>query len=180
MNIKNAQKYLDRLVMFGLVEAIKNDKVYDFMKHIHAYWDSGCHKFCIIPDGEDFVIKFDRRGDENCLKEAENYREACEEDLCEYFAATVILQKIDGIVFVAQERVSIDEDDVDELMYDSSGYYSDSLDDDERIYAICGHTPASSMLVEFCEQHNINDLHSLNWGMNRLGEYVICDYGGHY
>jgi len=177
MEIQKAQVLLDKLLEEGLESAMSSGDENHFLFNSGLNYDSGCHKFCVF--GEDFVIKFDRSAsDHNCLAELENYYAAKQEGLEKFFTTTCFLTEIQGRTFIAQDRADIDEDEVEDLCYSYSGDYDP--EDDETIYALCGCTPETERLVDFCQRYRINDLHSSNWGLDPEDKYVIIDYGGHH
>lgn len=115
-----------------------------------------------------------------CEVEAENYVKARAAGLEDYFAQMFLCEEYNGIKFYFQERVKIDEDELDHQASESTGYDSafDDLDDDDRIYAIFGDTEEIQELIEFLDDEGINDLHSANWGWTKDGNVVALDYSG--
>ena len=186
-----AKAYVHMMVNLGLVNVLKTDSWREwgnfFRNNNEIEYYSGATKACVYVPNSDCVIKFDLHLKTHyCRTEAENYRKALEAGLGDYFAACEFLEEIDGVEFFVQEKVAADEDDISDNFRDyydpvSSEYYDeDSLDENDRIYALLGCTTESMELVNFCSENEINDLHSGNWGFNwNSNHYVIIDYSGY-
>lgn len=132
-----------------------------------------------------------------CNLEAEYYIKACDNNLGEFFAATYDVGEINGIHIFLQEKAQPDQgyfmncfeeyarqgndpnDFNNEEQYcDYINDIVDSMDNDERIYAVFGEE--SDNLVDFINEFNINDLHEANYGRTKDGRIVIFDFSGFY
>ena len=60
-------------------------------------------------------------------------------------------------------------------------YMSDQMDDEDRVDSILGWDDETARLVDFLQNHDINDLHSGNWGhtYGECGCDVIMDFAGY-
>lgn len=138
--------------------------------------------------------------DDYCKREANYYAEAQVVGLERYFAASFKVGECEGVEIFAQERTDNDEDLIKEYFvdyvkssynYDRSAFesdedYSQALEDDasdlegeERIHAVFGESEEIEELIEFIDDHEINDLHSGNWGKTKDGRIVMFDYSGY-
>lgn len=134
--------------------------------------------------------------DNYCEKEADNYADALEEGLDEFFAPTFFVEEYLGIPFYAQLRLDCNKANIQESFYsyakmlcDSDNYedldsyddvvYStaDNLDTDQQIIAVFGDSDTTLRLCDFCEEREINDLHEANFG-ELDGVLLICDFSG--
>lgn len=170
---------------------------------------SGETKVCIVSkECPDWVVKigFERttlpeyvksHTDQNfCELEADYYTKACDNNIAYCFAATYKIGEIDGIPIFMQEYADTNEDmfedifanymesiyskddDEDEEEYSSRiEEYVEDMENSDRIYAVLGED--SDDIVEFIEEHDINDLHSSNWGVTPDGRFVMIDYSGY-
>lgn len=139
-----------------------------------------------------------------CELEAKYYDLACQNHLEDYFAATYkigthIAEDGTEIPIFAQQwaEVSTDNYDTKCLEYMSSGWYAsiddipeeelddyycriEDLDEDERVCAMYNCLSYEIKdLLEFIEEHDINDLHSENWGITNSGKTVMIDFSGY-
>lgn len=168
-------------------------------------------KACIISDElENWVIKVGfcypedvrEEHDENfCELEVSYYKEAAEEGLGEFFAATYPLCTRGDIKFFIQERAENDEEVISDSFYnyesklyyedkgsddeddeDSSYIYDavDGMDDEDRVYAIFEDHKRVNELVDFCSKNHINDLHEGNFGITKDGNHKIIDFSGYF
>lgn len=136
-----------------------------------------------------------------CKLEAEYYIDARAEGLEDYFAASFKVGECEGVEIFAQERADGDEDLIkgyftdyvkSSYNYDRSAFESDEgynyvieedvndLGNEERIHALFGEGEEIEELIEFVDAHEINDLHSGNWGKTKDGRIVMFDYSGYY
>lgn len=176
---------------------------YSYLRAIDCKMYSGMTRVVIVPEIEDWVLKFnihDPSFDRDFnMVEMQHFQSAIEAKLDEYFAAVYCLGAIDGVMAYIQERVRCDEDEVSESFYEYAlnEYYPEDgdeedeekrsedawdqsyqLEDEERIYAMVWNSQDAYDLVDFCNHHNINDIHSSNWGY-RDGNAVLVDYAGY-
>lgn len=78
---------------------------------------------------------------------------------------------------------TIDKEDgeTDEQYSDRVEYAIDEIDTDDAIWAFMGEDYTCNEIDDFlwwCDEHNINDLHPGNFGMNNQGHWIIIDYSG--
>lgn len=170
---------------------------------------TGETKACIVDDyNSHWVLKisFDRTTEPDyvsrgidwdfCAREVEFYSKACDNNLQDCFAATYQLGKIHNVCISIQEAVEVNEDlfgdlfenyvstwynvndfDSEEDYYSAVSESADDMDNEDRVYAVLG--DESDNLIEFIDEHDINDLHSGNWGVASDGSYVIMDFSGY-
>ena len=178
---------------------------YHFLKDKHCYLVHGMTRVVVINEDFPWVLKFNfknekMRRDYNFL-EAKYYELACEEGIEEFFAATYFLKNIDDVDVYVQEKVEADEDAVSSSFFEYTleNYFSDrvveneededklnddawdeanSLDNEERIYAMIENYSDARRVVDFASKYQINDLHSGNWGY-RDAQPVLIDYSGY-
>jgi hypothetical protein len=172
----------------------------DYRKYfmsIGLYVFSGASKVVFFKDDWNWVIKlgfmretntsFVARGTDfnYCEIEADIYRNAVSNHLDEYFAATYACGEVDGVQVFLQEKVTTIEDELTEKVdeYSSSHNIWDTDEDftsKDYIAAILGEDFDDYMdLVEFVDEHDINDLHALNWGKTADGRIVMIDFSGY-
>lgn len=184
----------DKLGMFKWEEANRN-----VLNTVHAEVFSGVTKVCVVPRYFDWVVKFDiylpKRRD-YCLLEAEYYADAKREGLETYFAQTYEVGIVYGRAVCIQEKVRCNEDDITsdfmnyvrtvlpESEFENEDEYCDevwdqveSMDTIDHLQAIFGEN--IDRLIEFIEDHQINDLHAGNWGYTQNGLTVIVDFSGY-
>ena len=174
----------------------------EWAKRNGLYVSSGCTKACIeIPFEEDYVIKVPtwcRYGDDYCLREYHNYLEAKKSKLERFFPETYRAEASNGFCFLIQERVDaginfaeeigdcldlswydIDENSSEDEINDAISSEIENMDDMEILENLFS-WDWSQMLVEFCEEWCINDLHQGNFG-RRIddGQLVIIDFSGY-
>lgn len=136
--------------------------------------------------------------------EVEYYKDAVAANVSEYFPASILHRFNDDFDCVIQERAICNEDRFSnefysyaETVYNSwqencedenedSEYdrtdricdIKDELSDEERLCAIFGNKCGN--LIEFVEQHHINDLHEGNYGVSVVDHRtVIIDFCGY-
>lgn len=196
------------LSLRGILEKVINptsslQEIEDGCKEMNIHCFFGLTKACLVIDGESkWVIKLSlgRYATNYCRVEAKNFRLALHDGLGDFFACMQYVGLVDGIEVYIQERAEVDENlnsdifreyvregydfDDPEAGMDEESYIedrADELDEDERIYAMCHreyNEDSIEKLIEFIEDHNINDLHEGNWG--RLnGRMVLVDYSGY-
>lgn len=173
----------------------------ELLDRLNLSLDSGETKACIFYDSEDWVIKigFQRAGHTDfCQLEASYYEKACCNNLQNYFATTVSAGFVDGVEVFLQEKVYVDEDRVSDKIYsyvaaqypkedwpdeeDREDRIASSVeycDDDDIVIATLGEVDDMNDLLDFLYEHDINDLHSGNWGMTDDGRMVMIDFSGY-
>ena len=177
----------------------------ELIDRLHIKLARGASKICILYENEKWVIKFniDRSkkpydtGTNYCRVEYNNYRAAVGSGFGWNFAEMYSCGKIDGIEVYLQERVRIDENWFESSIYNylsswrpkseysNSSKRYDMIEDDREnmdvedfVNAILGE--GNDDLVEFLESHEVNDLHSGNWGFTHDGRIVMIDYSGFF
>lgn len=202
--IKKAKQIVNDLIKEDFFDAViceDNDNFFDWCRnhkdflegHIKVY--CGETKACIISDElSNWVVKVgftynDEYRLENttdfCAIEAKNYRDAVDEGLEEFFAASYELCRVaapkeynyeDDIIFFIQEKAVPDDEKTSATCEKYTG--SDQNDDFDRIESLfCGHKKLEE-LFRFIEDWDINDLHSGNFGYTADGKIKIIDYSG--
>lgn len=181
----------------------------DFLSENGIKAASGETKVCfIVPELKNWVIKvgFLRKTSryyskyhldmDFCKLEADYYAEAEEQEMETYFAATYYAGTVNGVSFFLQEYATIDPTlfenkfniygkSLSKYHYSSSSssdssddnYYGDDLTLEERIKAVFGED--TEELIDFVEEHDINDLHEYNWGVAADGRYIMIDFSGY-
>jgi hypothetical protein len=207
--IEVAQMMLD----MGIKQALLNR---EFETWQNVYFDelefegvsigAGCTKVVFLDEQNPrWVIKMDWVREDTtqhwCQKEAKYYQEAFEQHLEECFAVTQVLTTIDDVVFTIQERVDVNEDNIDSRFetyitsgiyredYDSDEAYErdyenalDCIDDEDRVIAMMTENEFNldtEDILQFLYNHDINDLHCGNWGITSEGYYIMIDYSGY-
>ena len=197
VDMERAMSFVTRLIEAGITADVKNNFSFDpwswFNDRKELFADtrfdvcSGACKGVIVFHNADYVIKFDYYGSESyCKLEAENYTAAVKAGLAQYFAETIFLTEVDGVVFTIQEQCLCDEDEV----YNSLRRYveetdcRDMTDDDiwAEVDAICEEGCVYEIfgnddLRSFICRNHINDLHQANFGFIG-GCLVMIDFSG--
>lgn len=199
---------LDNLVKKGMCEAIKHEELFDWygkieeevLDDVQIVFDGATKFVFLFEDVPSCVIKVSRHemNNNHCRVEAENFRKAQNVGLECYFAPTILFKEIDGVEFYIQERVECNTFGIDSEMYayakkvccsDESTMDKDDFTDllDEMVYefdaadslrAVFGEGYETELLIEFCENNRINDLHAANYGYKNDFP-VILDYSGY-
>lgn len=161
---------------------------------------NGISKLVFFSDSfDEWVLKIPRHLDKDknyCQIEADNYEKAVECGFDEFFAPTFFVEEYNGIPLYAQTRLECDSSLVEENFYkyakdicDPNNYEddesyddvvcstADNLDTDQQIIAVFGDSDEVYNLCDFCEEMEINDLHSANFGCLN-GTLVMCDFSG--
>ena len=150
---------------------------------------SGLYRCVFIPKERNFVIKLARKsiegGERQLHSELENYRLAQENHLHNWFAKPLAFGDSQWGFWVAFEYVDNigkaykfipEKESVEAKMSFAeyrSLYYVDTLVRSMRSIHY------ARLLEQFCEENDIDDLHSHNYGWNpRKNHIVITDYGG--
>lgn len=171
----------------------------DFLSENEIKAASGETKVCfIVPELKNWVIKVgflrktSRYYSKNhldmdfCKLEADYYAEAEEQEMGAYFAATYYAGTVDGVSFFLQEYAKVDPnlfsnrfDIYGKSLSNSSSdsYCGDDLTLEERIKAVFGED--TEELINFVEEHDINDLHEYNWGVAADGRCIMIDFSGY-
>ena len=158
--------------------------------------DAGATKVCIMADYMDWVIKigFTRRYEKDpehidfCEIEHKNFIAARKEGVDRFLAPMYLVGAYEGIkIYIQQKEETNNEMIRDSLKgyYESAyctEYYSDycDMDEEETILAVLGPGKGVNDFIDFVLNHEINDLHNLNWGVNSAGQAVLIDYSGYF
>ena len=217
--IEIAKKIVNELIDHDFFDAIicrDNENLYswlndykDYLKERNLIVTCGETKACILSNElTDWVIKVgfvDYNEDTKintvdfCAIEAGNYKDAVEEGLGDFFAASYELCKVtpesfdfDGdVTFYIQERAEPDEDKTSstcevymnsKCSNDEEEDYCDDYieyDDYDRIESLFGEDKRFFDLYDFINDWKINDLHSGNFGYTKDGRVKIIDYSGY-
>ena len=161
----------------------------------------GSSKYVMIFDEvPQCVVKFSRKGlrHDYCKLEAENYKKAINAGVDCYLARTEFFVEMGGISFYIQEKVECNDYDIESEMYNyakqicdedkdsmSEDEYNDLLwdmvghfDCENSLNAVFGESYETQLLIDFCYNNKINDLHQGNFGYK--GEFpVIIDFCGY-
>ena len=163
----------------------------------------GASKICFVFRNKPFVVKWSTHGYKEAMEEVEIYNRAMAQNLAKFFPKTAFLVRVNGIDFVAQEKIdkSVSECDLkdiqrfqrisktatDKIVYKieheflraGNGYHR-SLDHDWAKMAIVLYGKhACKALCEFVIDNNINDLHGRNIGY-KDGKPIILDFSGYH
>jgi hypothetical protein len=167
----------------------------NYLKEAGLSAHSGETKACIISDKlSNWVIKvgYTYSDDEGrtttdfCAIEAKNYKDAIDEGLEEFFAASYELCRVtppekykyeEDIVFFIQEKAEPDDEKTSATCEKYTG--SDCNDDFDRVESLFQGNEKLDSLFEFIDDWNINDLHSGNFGYTKEGKVKIIDYSGY-
>lgn len=146
----------------------------------------------------------------DCQLEVINYQIAKEKELDSFFAETHFLACMNGIDIIVQEKMEemLSEEKLStipsfvsyaesnytwdnyesksesesESEYEYSYTFSDVVDefgDDDFLYGLYGYD-FGGMLISFCEDNDINDLHRGNFGCDKDGFVKIIDFCGYH
>lgn len=139
-----------------------------------------------------------------CAREAEYYAKAVDARCERYFAATYKCGEVDGVEIFLQEKVKVCEERFEDRVYKyiSSSYRPEDYEDEDEMndciaddmencdsesYIRAILEPEAEKdedidieeLIEFVDEHDINDLHPLNWGITNEGKVVLIDFSGY-
>ena len=203
------EKIIDVLKHLGITEY---DDSYDAHEKLKKYdpnlaeqvsVSDGASKICFVFKNKPFVVKWSTNGYKEAMEEVEIYNRAMAQDLAKFFPKTAFLVRVNGIDFVAQEKIdkSVSECDckdvqrfrrisktaTDKIVYKiehefhraGNGYHR-SLDHNWAKMAIVLYGKhACKALCEFVIDNNINDLHGRNIGYKN-GRPIILDFSGYH
>lgn len=189
---KGLKNYLNGYDMLHKV----NKKFYEWKAQfgdMDFFIDNGQTKIVIIFDDEDWVVKIPLDMPDYCEIEEDNYIEAANRGLEEFFAPTEFMYSIQDVPVYLQQRVIVDRDlfddsffnysknffkrelyDNEDEYYDAINKMVDDMDEIDRLRAVFGD---NEELERFIEDFGINDLHSMNFGILN-GRYVLSDFSG--
>ena len=158
-----ARKFIEQI--FPMIDSftdedtiIENVRIFNMLYHRKVHVASGLTRIALITS--DYVVKFDYSEHNvsvwgGCENEMETYSEA-EADGFAYLFAKITRYTFEGHTFYIMPRVygiGRKEDDAWEFMTEEEN--------------------------DWCENHNITDLHNFNYGW-RNGRVCLIDYGARY
>lgn len=177
------------------------------MEELGVRYNCGATKFVLTCKAlENWVIKLSYDVDEAfaeetgitdfCGREADNYSLAIMKGLDECFASTWFAGIVEGHKVYLQEKVDCDNKVFSERFreyvevniasedWDECDIVEEAecLEDSCRVEAVFADSlPFGRLaeLIDFCEDHEINDLHECNYGIRPDGSYVIIDFSGY-
>ena len=158
---------------------------------------AGATKVVIEIEDIGWVLKvdFDNTSEAYCELEADVYADAVAAGFEDFLAAEYFYTTKRGKDFYAQEIAIPDEDAVTSTCYE---YYTsdmseeeatdwwenvgvDCLDDGQRVAAMFDMSSQKLWgFIQFLEEHEVNDLHTGNFGYKNDGKVVIFDYSGYH
>lgn len=173
-------------------EIIDNLKLY--CREYGFYYEEGAFRVVFMADFGTEVFKIPLvESNTMCYEEEENFKDAVEEGLDEFFARPTYLGKVHcndlSVAVFSAPRVKVDEGLFEQAAMDyfCEEDYDDLYDwrDDEEIlggvFESYYGADRSSKLLNFLEERDIDDLHACNVGFIEKGEGVrpiIIDYPG--
>ena len=126
---------------------------------------TGATKICICSDNLDkWVIKVSMTKIDYCTIEYNNYLKAITAGVEDFFATTILLEKIENVLVYLQEKTQVDQDCISDRFVswvrDTKGFTwsddeiiaeADYLEDDERLEAVFG-ADLTDELLNFIEE----------------------------
>ena len=201
--IKTALGIIEKLFSLGM-DHLTSSSAYQWCRHhedilneLGIKYGCGATKIVFICDdldrwvikmGENFYATEEDVGNSEdfcnyCGYEATLYKEACNCGVGKFFAATYKINEYEeGLVACLQEKTEVDLEhfeDIIEGYLDDLGYDPDDQEDEDRLRAIFGDENKIEELIDFIDSHEINDLHSENYGIKEDGNAVIIDFCGY-
>lgn len=158
------------------------------------YCANGLTKGVLIFDELDWVVKipFDVNPPHSninyCERERFIYEQAKKRGVAEIFAESYFLMDFCGRPIYIMKKVDANEEKVSTDLYDkgiSEGYEEDfqSMDSEEQVEGLFYYYYGEDFLQEyfaFCEEYEINDVHTSNIGYDENDKPVVIDYSGIY
>ena len=168
----------------------------------HAIISDGASKICFVFEDFDFVIKWSTCGENEAMQEVNFYEEAKTRNLDKFFPMTEYFFSHRGIDFVAQEKITIQAEDVygENMEYLANigrtvpNYMIEKVQKDlnkvscytrriNKIWIACllsiHGKRATKALCKFVQEHDINDLHGANVGF-KGNRPIILDFSGYH
>lgn len=162
----------------------------------------GASKCCLVFDNLDFVIKWSPGSSKEAFAEVSTYEKAKEKNLAFLFPKTNIFTIINGVQFIAQEKIDFSCSDTPRYLKEK--YRKQSRTVKRKIYhkmekgfqlgtdydrdlneiwanmviSLYGKKVAKS-LCNFIQENKINDLHGNNLGY-KDNRPIILDFSGYY
>lgn len=186
-----AESIISMLFDAGLEEVFSCDKyLYEIVNMLDD--EDGCFcsacgatRGCVRHDDlPGWIIKFDLCPERHYTRrEARLYKEACQDDIEEFFCPVIPLGIFNGVEFYVAKACECGDYLIAETISDKC---SDDEEEKEAIYySICDGNncfdyvfPNEGDLYNWLEDHKVNDLHCGNFGIYE-GEIVIIDYAGY-
>ena len=173
----------------GFIAFLKKENNNLLFKEPEGYnYNYGATKVCFWLDDGDWVFKVDLRNKSYCHIEYENYINAVEVGLEDYFAECFPIREVNGITLYAMERVYVNEDYNSETLYnnmkklygeeEAEDFFESSDSELEGEKLISYYIDNWEKFNYFCQLNNINDLHIGNIGFKN-GQLKIIDYSGY-
>lgn len=162
----------------------------------------GASKICLIFPDAPYVVKWSTDHYEEAMREVQVYQDAVAANLEKFFPKTAFLVSINGVNFVAQERIDFSVCDcklkdarkfqrisrtaldkiamkMEKEFRKASPNYRHHLDQQWAKMAIVLYgKKACKALCDFVIAHEINDLHNSNIGYKN-GKPIILDFSGY-
>lgn len=183
-----------------------SDDCYDISSKVKAHKYNikvcdGSSKICLVFPDVPYVVKWSTEGYSEAMREVQIYKDAVSKNLEKFFPDTIFLVSLNGIDFVAQEKIdfSVCECDLknarifsritrtaldktvakmDREFQKASPFYRRRLDVQWAKMAIVLYgKKACKALCEFVIANKINDLHKSNIGYKN-GRPIILDFSG--
>ena len=194
------------------LEINSSDDSYDVSEKLRRYdrnladqisVSDGASKICFVFKNKPFVIKWSTYGYKEAMEEVEIYNRAMAQNLAKFFPKTAFLIHVNGIDFVAQEKIdkSVSEcnrQDVqkfqriaktatDKIVFKierefgraGNGYHRSLNHDWAKMAIVLYGKHACKALCEFVVANSINDLHGRNIGY-KDGRPIILDFSGYH
>jgi hypothetical protein len=157
------------------------------------YCANGLTKGVLVFDELDWVVKiplhadFSRPDINYCEREQFVYEQAKKRGVAEIFAESYFLMDFCGRPIYIMKKVEANEEKVSTDLYNkaiSEGYEEDfqSMDSEEQVEELFYYYYGRDFLQEyfaFCEDYEINDIHTSNIGYDENDKPVVIDYSGY-
>ena len=162
------------------------------------YCTNGLTKAVLVFDELDWVVKIPfqvdySRSDEDsitnyCERERFVYEQAKKRGVAEIFAESYFLMDFCGRPIYIMKKVEANEEKVSTDLYNkaiSEGYEEEdfqSMDSEEQVEELFYYYYGEDFLQEyfaFCEEYEINDIHTSNIGYDENDKPVVIDYSGY-
>lgn len=163
---------------------------------------NGASKICLIFSDAPYVVKWSTDHYEEAMREVQVYQDAVEANLEKFFPKTAFLVSINGVNFVAQEKIDfcvhdcdrnnkqkfnrISKTALDKIVRKIADEFCKASDHNRRhvdplwikMAIVLYGKKACKALCEFVIAHQINDLHAANIGYKN-GRPIILDFSGY-
>ena len=165
------------------------------LKKKGIYCTNGLSKGVLVFDELDWVVKiplhvnnFSRSDTNYCERERFVYEQAKKRGVAEIFAESYFLMDFCGRPIYIMKKVEANEEKVSTDLYNrgiSEGYEEEdfqSMDSEEQVEELFYYYYGEDFLQEyfaFCEEYEINDIHTSNIGYDENDKPVVIDYSGY-